>query len=295
VKTEEGYIDVPGGKVWYQSFGEGDLPLLCLHGGPGFTHNYIDSLADLADRRRVIFYDQLGCGNSERPDDTSLWTVDRFTDELEVVREALGLDRVHIFGSSWGGMLAAYYVVDRQPEGVESLILCGSPLSMPRFKRECDELRALLPQDVQDTLDRHEESGFTDCPEYAGALAVFYKRHLCRMDPWPDGLERSFSEMGAPVYHTMNGPSEFTVVGNFKDFDVTDRLDTIRMPTLLTCGRHDEFTPAQLEEQHAGIPNSKLVIFEDSAHMPFYEERELYMQVANEFLESVESGVPQAA
>ena len=116
MKIEEGYIDVPGGKVWYRAVGDNadGTPLLCLHGGPGFTHYYLEPLEALADRRRVIFYDQLGCGRSDRPGDLSLWNVDRFVAELAQVRSALNLDRLHLFGSSWGGMLAMQYVLDRQ-------------------------------------------------------------------------------------------------------------------------------------------------------------------------------------
>src|SRR4051794_37246162 len=146
--ADEGYVDVPGGRVWYRSVGDGDVPLLCLHGGPGFTHYYLEALEDLADRRRVIFYDQLGCGRSDRPDDVSLWTVDRFVEELVTVRSTLGLDRLHLFGSSWGGMLAEQYVLDCKPDLV-SLTLCGSPASMRRWVQECDELLAGEPDDVR--------------------------------------------------------------------------------------------------------------------------------------------------
>src|SRR5881396_4425861 len=133
MKSEEGYIDVPGGKVWYRAVGDNAeaTPLLCLHGGPGFTHYYLEPLEALAGRRQVVFYDQLGCGRSDRPDDPSLWTVDRFVEELAVVREALGLERLHLFGSSWGGMLALQYVLDRRPR-LESLVLSSSPASSRR-------------------------------------------------------------------------------------------------------------------------------------------------------------------
>jgi proline-specific peptidase len=104
--AQEGFIEVTGGRVWYRSVGEGGIPLLCLHGGPGFTHYYLEPLELLADQRQVIFYDQLGCGNSDRPEDVTLWTVERFVDELVTVRQTLGLNRLHLFGSSWGGMLA---------------------------------------------------------------------------------------------------------------------------------------------------------------------------------------------
>lgn len=285
---EEGFISVAGGRVWYRSVGEGGVPLLCLHGGPGFTHNYLEPLEDLADRRRVIFYDQLGCGRSDRPTDTSLWTVPHFVEELVTVREALGLDRLHLFGSSWGGMLAMQYTLDHQPP-LESLILCGSPASMPRWIKECNELRAQLPSGDQEILDRHEAAGWTACPEYQGALITFYRRHVCRMDPWPPGFERSFAEAGNDVYHTMNGPSEFTVTGNFKDWDVTDRLGEIRVPTLILGGEHDEARPAHMRDMHERVPNSELVVFEEASHLCFYEKREEFMATVNDFLDRIES------
>jgi proline-specific peptidase len=284
----EGRIDVPGGRVWYRIVGEGGVPLLCLHGGPGFTHYYLEALEDLADRRAVIFYDQLGCGRSDRPNDPSLWTVERFVEELSVIRRALGLERLHLFGSSWGGMLAMQYVLDRRP-ALESLILCGSPASIPRWIRDCAELLCHRPADERETIRRHEQAGTTACPEYQAALLGFYREHVCRMDPWPPGLERSFAEAGADVYETMNGPSEFTVVGRLKEWDVTARLGDIHAPTLLTGGRYDECRPEHLEDMAARIPNSELEIIEDASHLCFAEQRESYMGVANGFLERVES------
>ena len=184
--AEEGYLDVPGGRVWYRSVGErgSATPLLCLHGGPGFTHYYLEALEALADRRQVIFYDQLGCGNADRPDDVSLWTVGRFVEELAQVRAALGLGELHLFGSSWGGMLAMQYVLDRQPE-LRSLILCGSPASMIRWVADCDELLAAEPEEVREVIRQHEEDGFTACPEYQAAILGFYRAHVCRLSPWP--------------------------------------------------------------------------------------------------------------
>ena len=184
----EGYIDVPGGRVWYKVLGAENqaTPLLCLHGGPGFTHNYLEALEVLAGQRPVIFYDQLGCGKSDRPADQSLWTVDRFVEELAQVREALQLEDLHLFGSSWGGMLAMQYVLDRKPP-LRSLTLCGSPASMPRWAADCAELLAQLPAEVRATIKEHEDSGFTACPEYQAAILGFYREHVCRLDPWPAG------------------------------------------------------------------------------------------------------------
>jgi proline-specific peptidase len=289
--AQEGFIEVPGGRVWYRSVGQGGTPLLCLHGGPGFTHYYLEPLEALADQRQVIFYDQLGCGRSDRPQDVSLWTVDRFVEELAQVRAALGLDRLHLFGSSWGGMLAQQYVLDRRPElgELQSLILCGSPASMIRWVKDCDELLAAEPDEVRRVIREHEEAGFTACPEYQAAILPFYREHVCRLSPWPAGLERSFAEAGYEVYTTMNGPSEFTVTGTLKTWDISGRLGEISLPTLLVGGRYDECRPSHLEEMHRRIAGSQLEIIEDASHLCFAEQPDEFTALVNAFLASVES------
>ncbi len=286
MKQDEGYIDVEGGRVWYRSVGPdtgGGTPLLCLHGGPGFTHYYLEPLEALADRRQVIFYDQLGCGRSDRPDDLSLWTVDRFVGELAQVRATLGLDRMHLFGSSWGGMLAMQYTLDRRP-ALESLILCGSPASMIRWVQDCDELLAAEPDEVRRVIREHEAAGFTACPEYQSAILGFYRAHVCRRSPWPAGFERSFAEAGYDVYNTLNGPSEFTVTGTLKTWDIMDRLGEIEVPTLLVGGRYDECTPSHLAAMHQRIRGSQLRIIEDASHLCFAEQPAEFVTIVNSFL-----------
>jgi proline-specific peptidase len=294
VTAAEGFIEVPGGKVWYRSVGEQSnnrAPLLCLHGGPGFTHYYLEPLEALADRRQVIFYDQLGCGRSERPDDLSLWTVERFVEEVAQVRAALGLERLHLFGSSWGGMLAMQYVLDRQPE-LESLTLCGSPASMIRWVSDCEELLAEQTAETRRVIREHEAAGFTACPEYQAAILGFYRKHVCRLDPWPAGFERSFAEAGYQVYNTMNGPSEFTVTGTLKTWDIMDRLGEIRVPTLLVGGRYDECTPGHLADMHQRIPGSQLRTIEDASHLCFAEQPAEFTALANDFLDRTDRGSP---
>jgi proline-specific peptidase len=282
----EGTIGVPGGQIWYQILNPDHpaTPLLCLHGGPGMPHDYLEPLAALAAARPVIFYDQLGCGRSDRPADTSLWTIDRFVEELAAVRAALSLPRLHLFGNSWGGWLALQYALDRKPP-LESLILSSSPPSVPRWVSDCAGLRAALDDNVRDVLARHEASGYFGCPEYQWAITQFYRRHLCRADPWPDCLERTFAGMGADVYETMWGPSEFgPVTGRLQNWDVTDRLGEIRVPTLITGGRHDEARPAHLAILAHRITNSDLVIFENSSHLAFIEEQASYLRAVDGFL-----------
>jgi proline iminopeptidase len=286
MKADEGYLDVEGGRVWYRAVGEETdaIPLLCLHGGPGFTHYYLEPLEALAEHRRVIFYDQLGCGRSDRPDDLSLWNVDRFVEELAQVRAALGLETTHLFGSSWGGMLAMQYTLDRRPDLV-SLTLCGSPASMIRWASDCAELLAGESQETRRVIREHEESGFTACPEYQGAILGFYRKHVCRLSPWPAGFERSFAEQGQVVYETMNGPSEFTITGTLKTWDIMDRLGEIAVPTLIVSGRYDECTPGHVEAIHSRIAGSQLEIIEDASHLCFAEQPEKFNQIINSFLE----------
>jgi proline-specific peptidase len=290
---QEGYIPVSGKyRVWYRIIGGGaereNIPLLALHGGPGVPHDYIENLADLAsDTRRVIFYDQLGCGRSDQPEDRSLWRVDRFVEELGIVRRELGLDRVHLLGQSWGGMLAIEYVLT-QPKGIVSLILASTLSSMPLWIAEANRLRGELPPEVQVTLLRHEQSGTTDDPEYQKAMQVFYERHVCRVVPMPDQVKRALDQVGV-VYYTMNGPTEFHVIGTIKDWDRTDRLSEIHIPTLITSGRYDESTPHINEILHRGIAGSEWVIFEHSSHMAHVEEPEVYLPTITAFMERIEA------
>jgi proline iminopeptidase len=285
----EGFLEVPGGRVWWGAVGEGGLPFLCVHGGPGFTHNYLEPFADLADERPVVFYDQLGCGRSERPSDASLWTLERHVAELARVVEGLELERFHLFGSSWGGMLAMQYLLERRPPEVASLTLAGSPASVPLYLEQVEDLLAELPPGCLETIRHHEENGFTACPEYQVAVLQFLRRHSCRMDPWPESLERSYAEAGSEVYETMCGPSEFTVIGNLRDFDVLGRLAEVSVPALITGGRYDHCRPRHLEAIQERIPGSRLEIFEDASHHCFDEQRQAYMAVAREFLREVEA------
>jgi L-proline amide hydrolase len=282
-------------ETWYRV--DGDLrpddpdspaPLVTLHGGPGATHDYLLALADLADGRPVVFYDQIGNGRSthypERGAD--FWTVELFVRELHNLVDALGVaGRHHVLGSSWGGFLGQEYALTRPP-GLRSLVLADTAASFPDFLAEANRLRGELPPDVEATLKRHEEAGTTDDPEYEEACMVFYRRHLCRLEEWPPELVESFEWItrDPTVYHTMNGPSEFHVIGSIKDWQVKDRLGEIAVPTLLTSGRYDEATPALQETLREGIPDCEWVLFEESSHTPFAEERERYMQVVGDWL-----------
>ncbi len=294
--VQEGTIAFRGYETWYRIVGAGEepgkLPLLCLHGGPGVPHDYLESLeAMAATGRRVIFYDQLGCGNSTHVDNPALWTVDLFVEEVDVVRKALGLERIHLLGQSWGGMLTMQYMLT-QPKGIASITIASSPSSMSMWLAEANRLRRELPEDVQDALTRNEVAGTTESAEYLAAMQVFYDRYVCRVVPNPPYAQRAFAKMGEwpQVYHTMNGPSEFHVIGVIKDWDVTARLGEVNTPALITTGRCDEATPLIGETVHKGIRGSKWVVFEESAHLAHAEEPERYMAVLADFLARQEGG-----
>lgn len=290
----EGRIPYAGGETWYRIVGDGEepgkLPLLCLHGGPGAPHDYLEPLEQLAATgRRVVFYDQIGCGRSWVEKPAELWTVELFVAEVQAVRDALGLDRTHVFGSSWGGMLAMEYALTR-PAGLASLVLSSSPASIPLWEEETGRLRRELPAEVQAVLDEHEQAGTLDSPEYEAATMEFYKRHVCRIDPFPDFVRRTFDGLAAhpDVYLTMQGPNEFVITGTLRTWNITGRLGEIAVPTLITAGAHDEFTPLQAKHLNDGIEGSELVTFESSSHMQFVEEPERYRDLAAAFLDRVE-------
>ena len=289
----EGRAPFDGYETWYRVVGElsgdGPAPLVTLHGGPGATHDYLLSMTDLArEGRAVVFYDQIGNGNSTHLPDrgADFWTVELFVRELANLLEHLGIaDRYHVLGQSWGGFLAQEHALT-QPQGLRSLVLSNTAASFPAFVEAANRWRAELPAEVEATLRRHEESGTTDDPEYMEACQVFYRRHVCRLPEWPAEVNRAFEllEKDPTVYHTMNGPSEFHVIGSIRDWQSADRLGRIDVPTLVISGRHDEAAPELQETLVAGIPATEQVILEESSHMPFWEEREAYMAAVSDFL-----------
>ena len=204
----------------------------------------------LAEHRPVVVYDQLGCGRSDQPDDPSLWTVERAVEELDQVRAALGLDRCHLLGQSWGGWLAIEYMTGR-PAGIERLVLASTSASIPEFTAGARGLIEALPEPHRTVLIDLGAKGEYDHPDYQAAVQEFYRRHLCRLDPWPDAMVRSSEQMdGNQVYLTMNGPTEFDVIGRLRDWDRTADLHRINVPTLVTCGRYDEIVPGLLRDDH---------------------------------------------
>ncbi|MEH7072750.1 proline iminopeptidase-family hydrolase [Neobacillus drentensis] len=287
---DEGYIEVTGGKVWYRLYNKNakGTPVIILHGGPGSSSYSLQGLKALADDRPVIFYDQLGCGKSDRPTNPSLWQIDRFVEELAQVRTALNLEEIHILGHSWGTTLAAAYCLTK-PRGVKSVIFSSPCLSAPVWEQDQKQNLEKLPKEIQAIITRCEENGTTDSEEFEEATKEFNKNFVCRLDPYPEWLKQGSQYRNPEIYNIMWGPSEFTVLGNLKEFDCTARLKEINCPTLYTCGRFDEATPETTQYFSSLTPGSSFHVFEHSAHMPYVEEPEEYLHQIGDFLKAIDS------
>ena len=289
-----GFVEWSGYKTWFTSFGEcadGRLPLLIAHGGPGMTHDYLLPLRELATAgRQVVFYDQLGNGNSthlpEKVNDREFWTPELFLTELSNVIEHLDFGRgMHFLGQSWGGMLGIEYAV-RRPEELVSLILADSPSSMSTWATELGRLREGLPEDIRRVLDECEAAETTDSREYANATLAFYRRHLCRLDPWPEGMQKTYdlAVQFPTVYGTMIGPSEFTVTGSLSSWEMDDQLSRISVPTLVLHGEFDEATDEVVRASRELIPTVEYQKIAGASHTPHLEKPQLTIPILAEFL-----------
>jgi len=284
--TTEGRAKVPGGTIWWKKVGSGSKPpLLTLHGGPGAGHNYLLSLSALAADRPVIFYDQLGCGKADSPADEKIYTIQRSVDEVDAVRQALGLDRIVLFGHSWGSMLAIEYLCQGRGRGVEKLILGGALASVPQANAGQMRLIAQMPDGAGVRLHALEAAHKEDSEEYGKLVDLFYKLHVCRADPPPAEFLQSVDIIGKSIaYRVMNGPNEFTIVGVIKDWDRRKDLGKIRLPTLITTGEYDEVTLDCHETIRRGIKGSTLEVFKDCSHMTMCEQPAKYVASLRRFL-----------
>ena len=278
--------------VWTKKVGSGKIKMLTLHGGPGATHEYFECFEDFLPQAGITFhyYDQLGSHYSDQPEDVSLWTVERFLGEVEQVRSALGLEDFYLLGHSWGGMLGIEYALKHQKH-LKGLIISDMTASVASYMEYAAKLRSKLPPEVIAVLDRYEAKGEYEAPEYQQAmLGQVYTRHLCRLDPWPDPVQRTFKHFNFKVYNTMQGPNEFVITGNFKDWDRWKDLPRIGVPTLVTGARHDTMNPDDIRRMGKAIPRSRVVICENGSHMALYDDQEAYFRGLLGFVRDVEAG-----
>jgi L-proline amide hydrolase len=288
--VSEGWVDFRGYRTWYRVAGElgsGATPLVALHGGPGSTHNYFAPLEGLAPDRPVVLYDQLGCGGSDRPQDIK-WSVGVFREEVGAVRSQLGLDRIHLLGTSWGGMLALEHVLSGAA-GIVGLILSSTLASVDQWAAEQLKLRNELPGDVVETLERHERAGTYDDPDYEQAMKAYLDRHFYRGPKPRAELEAMSASKSIEVYRAMQGPNEWTVTGALRGWDVRSRLGEIDPPTLVIRGRYDMSTDPISATLVNGIRGAKEIVLEESSHTPVLEQTEAYLAAIGQFMREVET------
>jgi proline-specific peptidase len=290
MKAREGYVEFRGYRTWYRFVGDLNTPvtpLLALHGGPGSTHNYFSPLEGLAAERPVVLYDQIGCGKSDRPEDID-WSVDIFRDEVAAVRDHLGLERIHLLGTSWGGMLAQEHVLSGA-QGIVSLVLSSTLANLALWNEEQLRLRAALPPDVIEVLNRHEQAGTYDDPEYEEAMEAYFDRHFYRGPKPRAELDAMAAQKATDVYRAMQGPNEWTTTGALKGWDIRERLREIDVPTLVVRGRYDMCTEPIAAELVDGVRGARAVVFEHSSHTPVLEETDRYLGVVGKFLSDAEA------
>ncbi len=288
LKPGTGFVQVPGGRVWYNVVGTGHrTPLLVLHGGPGGSSYYLKPLGALGEDRPVIFYDQLGGGHSDKPTDSALWTMDRFVQEVTAVREALGLERVHILGHSFGTLILADYMKTK-PKGVRSIVFASPVLDVPGYVDDTRGLLKQFPDSIQRTINDAEKNGTTNSPAYQSAMMAFYDQHFARKQPWSPDLDSLMTQLNPGPYVYMQGPSEFTITGTLKSYNQTASLKDIDVPTLFMSGQYDEAVPSRVEQFQKMTPGSKLEIIPNAAHMTMQDQPDQVLKVLRDWFRHVE-------
>jgi len=288
LKDGEGYVSVPGGRLWYRVVGKGPrTPLLVVHGCCGVGSYYLAPLAALADERPVIFYDQIDNGRSDRTNDTTYWRMAHFVEEIKRVRETLGLREVHLYGHSFGAAIATEYMLTK-PRGVRSLMLAGAQLDMSRTASDLEPLLAALPDSTRRAIVDHERDGTTSAADYQRATFQFMRLHHARRLPWSADLDSSVAHANGPMSSFIYGAGRTQVTGWMRGYKHGAELRAIEVPTLLVFGRYDYMSVASTRYYQTLIPGSRVAIFEESGHLPMQDEPDKYVSLLRAFLRSTE-------
>lgn len=290
MEIREGYMPFLEYKTYYRVVGKNTgnkKPLVLLHGGPGSTHNYFEVLDRIAeeDGRRLVMYDQIGCGNSYVENRPDLWNSKVWIEELIELRKHLGLDEIHLLGQSWGGMQTLEYVCNYKPEGLKSIILSSTLPASWLWAEEAQRMIAQMPQDMQDAIKKATESGDYSSPEYQAAEAEYMRQHCAGevTENDPECLRRP-KKAGRESYVVGWGPNEFTPLGTLKDYDVIDQLGDIKEPALIINGGNDLCTPYVAKFMYDRIPNSEWELFRTCRHMCFVEDNDHYVEVLKKWM-----------
>jgi proline iminopeptidase len=276
-------------KVWTKKMGSGPLKVLILHGGPGFTHQYLEAMESFLPEAGIemYYYDQLGCGNSDIPDDLSLWDTARYVEEVETVRQALGLEDFVLFGQSWGGMLSIEYALKYQHH-LRGLVISNMTAGIQAYLRHVKKIAQLLDPGTLSTLNALEAAQDYDSPEYQRIMMEeLYPIAICRCKPWPEPVSRAFRDANLSIYNHMQGKSEFVVTGTFKDWERWDDLHKIAVRTLTLGAKHDTMDPDDLVRMASLMPNAISAICPNGSHLAMWDDQEVYFNHLLSFLRSL--------
>jgi proline iminopeptidase len=279
-------IPVGGGhNVWTKRIGHGPTKVLLLHGGPGFTHEYFECFEDFLPPAGIemYYYDQLGCGNSDHPNDDKLWTIARYTDEVEAVRKGLVREKFNNNGHSWGGMLAIEYAL-KYGKHLSRVVISDMTAGIPDYVRHANAIRHALSSADQATLAKYESLGKTDDAAYQAVMSKVYAEHVLRLKEWPEPVSRCFAHVNQHIYNVMQGPNEFVITGNLKTWSRWADLPQIRTPALVMGAKNDEMDPDQIRREGRLIPGAKTWISAKGSHLCMWDDQEAYFAALIPFL-----------
>ncbi|MGH6787276.1 MAG: proline iminopeptidase-family hydrolase [Novosphingobium sp.] len=279
----ENFLTMAEGRVWRNVRGEGP-PLIIVHGGPGAGHDYLCNLDQLADSHTVVLYDQLGCGRSDQVGDVGHWEVARFVDELDALRDSLGFGRFSLLGHSWGGFVAIEYAL-AHPERLTALVLASTAASVADVEASHGRLRDALPSDIREPMRVAQAAGLRDDPRFTAGMTAFYRRHTCRMRPWPPSMLKSAENQArSNVRQAQLGADEFTIRGKLRGWSRRADLSRITTPTWVTAGVDDQLGIECWEPLVREIPNAVATLYGKSSHVPHLEEEGRYVSALRTFL-----------
>lgn len=276
-------------KVWTKKLGNGSVKVLLLHGGPGFSHEYLEAFESFLPQAGIemYYYDQLGCNNSDQPDDPALWTLARYTQEVEEVRRALGLEQFVLYGHSWGGILAIEYALKHQ-QHLHGLVISNMTAGVQSFLKRAEFIKRHLAPDIQVRLEALEAKQDYDSPAYQNLMMdELYTKTLCRTHPWPEPLSRTIRHVNDKIYDLMQGKSEFLVTGNLKHWERWDRLRDIRVRTLTVGAQYDEMDPEDLKKMAALMPKADYAFCPNGSHFCMWDDQRIYFEHLLGFLHTV--------
>jgi len=285
-----------GHKVWTKRFGNSPMKVLILHGGPALTHEYMECFESFLPKAGIEFYhyDQLGSHYSDQPDNDSLWTIERFVEEVEQVRIGLGLnkDNFYLLGSSWGGILGMEYALKYQ-ENLKGLIICNMTADFDKYEAYNSKLRNQMRQSLIDSLEFFENKGDYHNPIYQDLVfEEYYTKHICQMPSkdWPEPVLRSFKHINQHVYEFMQGPSEFVPGGILKHWSVWDDLPKLSVPTLMVGAKYDTMNPEEMKEMSELVQNGRFLYCANGSHLAMWDEQYFFMDGVIDFIKDVQGG-----